>query len=213
MRRPACALLCLLALPAFAADERTLQGTAVLGADDRVRVEFPVGELTVEAVEGDRFTIVIEAWCKRDRSSCRRQLDEISIDVTERRGTFHVDVAPHSKWRSWNALQLEAEIRHPADREIEIDMGVGEITIDGLRGDLMVDLGVGEVTVDLPLAAVRSVHLDAGVGETELLAPDGWVQGDRSFLVGSESSWSGGPGQARVRVDVGVGEAVVRLED
>jgi hypothetical protein len=81
-----------------------------------------------------------------------------------------------------------------------------------LRGDLEVDLGVGEVTLDMEAEAVDSVYLDAGIGETELLVPDGWIHAERSFLVGSETSWRRGPGDAQVHVDVGVGEIVVRLD-
>ena len=74
------------------------------------------------------------------------------------------------------------------------------------------DTWLGEVSVDLLAAEVNSVFLDAGIGETELRVPDGWVRDERSFLVGSESSWRNGLGEARINIDVGVGEVVVRLD-
>jgi hypothetical protein len=64
----------------------------------------------------------------------------------------------------------------------------------------------------MPAESVNSIYLDTGIGETELLVPEGWVRAERSFLVGSETSWRDGPGDARVHVDVGVGEIVVRLD-
>jgi hypothetical protein len=176
-------------------------------------LDFPVGELEIIGVEGSEFRIAVEGRCKRHSSRCDENLQEIELEIRERRGTLWVEVAPHSKWRWWDHLQIEATVKHPADRPLVVDMGVGELVIEGIRADLEVDLGVGEVSVDLPLEAVSSIHLDAGIGETELLVPDGWVEASRSFLIGSECRWRDGPGEARVRVDVGVGEAVVRLED
>ncbi len=194
MRQLFIALVMCLTLPSLsaAADERILEGTAVLGSDDRVVIDFPVGELVVEGVSGDRFQIEVEVRCKGDRDRCRERLDDVEIDISERRGTFYIEIAPHSKWRSWNSVEVEALVRHPARNPLEIDMGVGEVEIEDVAADLEVDLGVGEVSANLPLEAIRSVYLDAGIGETELLAPDGWIQGDRSFLIGSESHWSDG---------------------
>ncbi len=214
MRKTSVALLALLALPSgLLAEDRVLQGTANVSGDGRIVLDFPVGELHVEGASAGPFLIEVSARCKRDRDRCEERLDDVAIEIVEKRGNFYVEVAPHSKWRWWNSLQLEASVRHPADTDLEIDMGVGELEIEGVRGDLRVDLGVGEVRIDLELADFASVQLDAGIGETELLVPDGWIEGDRSFLVGSESHWRDGPGESRVRVDVGVGEAVVRLDD
>lgn len=196
-----------------AGDSRTVEGQAQLAADQEIRLDFPVGELEIVGVDGDRFRIELTGRCKHNSSRCDEHLEEIEIEIRESRGALRVEVAPHSKWRWWNSLQIEARVTHPATRPLLVDMGVGELDIEGIAADLEVDLGVGEVSVDLPVEVVKTVYLDAGIGETELLVPDGWVQGERSFLIGSECSWRDGKGEARVRVEVGVGEAVVRLED
>jgi hypothetical protein len=215
MNRTAALSLALFALAAAASagESRTIEGNASLGPDQEVRLDFPVGELEITGVEGDAWRIEVVGRCKRATSRCAEILQEISIEIRERGSALAVEVAPQSEWRSWDSLQIEARVTHPADRPLRVDMSVGELSIEGLRGDLEVDLGVGEVSVDLPVGAVKSVSLDAGIGETELLVPDGWVEGERSFLVGSECSWREGLGKARIHVEVGVGEAVVRLED
>jgi len=196
-----------------AGDTRTIEAQAQLAAGQEVRLDFPVGELEIVGVEGARLRIEVEGRCKHGSSRCEEHLEEIEIEIRESGGAFRIEVAPHSKWRWWDSLQIEARMTYPSSHELIVDMGVGELDIEGLTGDLEVDLGVGEVSVDLPVEAVRSVSIDAGIGETELKVPDGWVRGERSFLIGSESSWRDGTGQARVRVEVGVGEAVVRLQD
>ncbi|MDH3402144.1 MAG: hypothetical protein OEP45_00910 [Acidobacteriota bacterium] len=195
------------------AGERVLEGRATLSPDQEVRIDFPVGELTIEGVSGAELSIEVTGRCKRHTESCDEHLDEVELEVRERRGSVVVEVAPYSKWRWWDSLELEAWRRHPADRPLAVDMGVGELTVKGTQGDLELDLGVGEASVELAARFVRSVHVDAGIGDTELLVPDGWVDGERSFLIGSEASWRDGTGAARIYVDVGVGEAVVRLDD
>lgn len=198
---------------AAAGDSRTIEAQAMLAPEQEVRLDFPVGELEIIAVEGNRWRMELEGRCKHGSSRCAEHLEDIEIEIRESRGALRVEVAPHSKWRWWDKLQIEARVTHPAGNPLLVDMGVGELDIEGLTGDLEVDLGVGEVSVNLPAAAVKSVYLDAGIGETELLVPDGWVEGERSFLIGSECSWREGIGTSRVHVEVGVGEAVLRLEE
>jgi hypothetical protein len=135
----------LVAGSAAASDRRTVEGTAKLRPGQEVRLEFPVGELEVVGVRGDVARLEVEGRCKRDSGRCDEHLDAIEIDIRERGGRLWIEVAPHSKWRWWDSLQIEARMTYPADRPLVIDMGVGELNVDGLRGDLEIDLGVGEV--------------------------------------------------------------------
>ncbi len=195
------------------ASERQVEGRVVLGAGQELRLDFPVGDLEIEGVAGDEFTIEVSGRCKRHSQRCDEQLEEIRIDIREGRNGLWVEVSPHSKWGWWDKLELEARARHPADRPLSVDMGVGRLKVSGTESDLELDLGVGEVSVDLEVDYVRTVEVEAGIGDTELLVPDGWIDGERSFLIGSESHWRDGPGEARIDVEVGVGEAAVRLDD
>jgi len=198
---------------ASAAEPRVIEGRAKVASDQEVRLDFPVGELEIVGVDGDTLEIVVEIRCKgRRRARCEDTAEQIELDIDESRGTLYVEIEPHSKWQWWDDLEIEARVKQPADRPLRVDMGVGELVIEGLAADLQVDLGVGEASVDMSVDAVRSVFLDAGIGETELLGPKGWVRDERSFFIGSESSWRDGPGEARVHVEVGVGEASVRLD-
>jgi hypothetical protein len=206
------AIASLLFATAAAGDNRTVEGRARLAPGQEVRLDFPVGRLEVVGVRGDEVRLEVEGRCKRSPGDCDDHLQAIEIDIRERDGELWIEVSPHPKWRWWDSLEIEAKLTYPAGHPLTIDMSVGELTVDGLRGDLDVDLGVGDVSVDMPGKAVNSVYLDAGIGETELLAPEGWVRAERSFLVGSETNWRHGPGDARVHIDVGVGEIVVRLD-
>jgi hypothetical protein len=203
-------LLAALAVPVAAAD-RTIAESYRLTGDQDVRLDFPVGELRFVGAEGDAVEIEIDIRCKRSTSRCLDAMEEIELVAYEGERRLTLEVDRHPKWL-WDSLQLEGEVRLPRARALTLDMGVGELEIDGLSGDLTIDMGVGEVWIAMPAAAVRTMRLDVGVGDANARFPDGWAEGSRSFLVGSEIHWDDGPGDARVQVDLGVGEIEVRLQ-
>jgi hypothetical protein len=148
--------------------------------------------------------------CDRWFRSCADRLDDVELASDWRGGKLHVEIRGYGHGHTGD-LEVRGTIVVPAGRELQVDMGVGELDIRGVSGRLDVDLGVGDVTVRMAAADVRSVSIDAGVGDTTLRLPGGPVDDERSF-VSSEIDWNEGRGAARVAVDVGVGDAVVTLE-
>jgi len=204
------ALIATLAVPIAAAD-RTIAESYRLTGDQDVRLDFPVGELRLVGAEGDAVEIEIDLRCKRSTSRCLDAIEEIELIAHEGERRLTLEVERHPKWM-WDSLEIEGEVHLPRARALSVDMGVGELEIDGLTGDLTIDMGVGEVRIAMPAAAVRSMHLDVGVGDANARFPDGWAEGSRSLLVGSEIYWDDGPGNARVQFDLGVGEIAARLQ-
>ena len=195
---------------ASASSDRRITESFDLGSASQVRFDFPVGELRFAGVAGDTVRVDLDLRCKRDSERCLEAMEDIRLDSRAGERSLFIEVDRHPRWR-WEHLEIEAVVEVPADRDLSIDMGVGELEVEGMRGDLTIDLGVGEARVEAPASAVRSLRLDCGVGDATARMPDGWVEGRRSFLVGSEVHWSDGPGEARIWVDVGVGEAHVDL--
>ena len=103
-------------------------------------------------------------------------------------------------------------VKLPRDHSFRLDMGAGEVEIQGLQKDVRVKLGAGEVHVAMDENDVHEVDLDAGVGETTLRSRDGKLEGSREHLVGSSVHWDEGPSKAHVRVNVGAGEVQMRCE-
>ncbi len=209
---PLCLLLLALPLPATASEERLIEESFELSPGQDVRFDFPVGSLRLEGVAGSTVAVEIELTCKRGGERCREAMEEVELDSHASQGRLSLEVDREPKWH-WDNLEMKAVVRHPAERDLTVDMGVGELIVEGVRADLTIDLGVGSVEVTMPASAVRAVRLDAGVGETSLRVPEGWVDEERSFLVGGEVNWSEGKGEASVWVDLGVGEAKVELEE
>jgi len=204
------ALIAALAAPVAAAD-RTIAESYRLTGDQDVRLDFPVGELRFVGAEGDALEIEIDIRCKRSTARCRDAMEEIELVAHEGARRLTLEVDRHPKWL-WDSLELEGEVHLPSARPLTVDMGVGELEIDGLTADLTIDMGVGEVWIAMPAAAVRTLRVDVGVGDANARFPDGRAEGSRSLLVGSELFWDDGPGDARVHVDLGVGEVEVRLD-
>ena len=181
--------------------------------DDRtLRLDLSVGEIRVEGADVDEIEAELRIECRwGSEEDCDRLLDKVSLEARTTSRRLILELVSDSSWRK-TKLEIEGDFRVPRNVALEVDMGVGELEIEGVIADLNADLGVGELTIRVPAAAVRSVGLDAGVGEAELFGAGSYVEGRRSMLVGSEVFWDDGEGEARVRADVGVGEATVYLE-
>ncbi len=209
--RAALAVLALAAVPAQAGHGRkTIHETVPAAGASAVAIDFPVGELRIETGFANEVRVDLEVVCDRWFRSCENRIDDVELVSDLAGGTLHVEIRGYGRGHTGD-LEVNGTITVPAGKELEVDMGVGELDITGVSGRLDVDLGVGEVTVRMPAAKVRSVSIDAGVGDTSLRLPGGAVGEARSF-VSSEIDWSEGRGEARVSVDVGVGDAAVTLE-
>ncbi len=203
-------LVLLAAVPASADRTREMTGSAAVEPGQEVRIDFSVGELDIEGYDGDRVEVSVRADCDRSRSRCAEILEDLELEVRGGR-VVEVKMRGYPKWNN-SGLEIDGVVRVPRTSPVEVEMGVGELSIEGVDADLRVDLGVGEATIRVSEAAVSSVFADVGVGEATIRGAQGRVEGERSFLIGSEAEWSGGAGSARVRVDVGVGEVRVDVD-
>jgi hypothetical protein len=206
------ALIVALAASPAAADhgKKNLAQTIAAGEARSIAIDFPVGDLRIETGSGDTVRVDLKVECDRWFRSCEDRLEDVELRSDLENGKLHVDIRGYGHGHSGD-LEVNGTITVPANRALRVDMGVGQLDIDGISGRLDVDLGVGDVTVRMPASAVRSVSIDAGVGDTTLRLPSGPVDDERSF-VSSEIDWNEGRGEASVAVEVGVGDAVVRLE-
>jgi hypothetical protein len=197
--------------PAPADNDRTLTGSFSLEPDQALRLELPTAELRVEASEGNKARLELRFQCRWENRECTEALEDLGLDAEASPRRVLLTVEGLSNWKK-GMIEAEGFLSLPPGAPLDLDVGVGDLEIEGLTADQRIDLGVGEVTVRVPKTAVASVELDAGVGEAEIFGADGRIEGRRSMLVGSEAYWSEGPGEARIRVEVGVGEISVWLE-
>jgi hypothetical protein len=200
-------VLLFVAAPAAAGTVLTESKAWPVAPGTRVRLEFPVGELDVEASDSDKVRLDLIVECDHGPAAdCARKAKRVTLDARQRPGQLNLEVeAPKLP----SNFQLRAVLQVPRDLAVEIEMGVGELEVHGMRGDLALELGVGEGKVRLAESSYREAEISVGIGEATIRAPGRNIQS--SGFLGHESHWSGSAG-ARVKLRVGVGEGDIRLD-
>lgn len=211
---PVLTLLLLSTAPALAEERETVrtirQAFPVTGVE-RLTLDLPVGEARILGEERGDVQVVVELRCEPDRERCAELARDVTLESSTRGGRLALELRGFDGGPRRD-LVFSGVVRIPADVALGVDMGIGELAIEGLTGDVEAELGVGEMGLRLPYDAVHTVSLAAGVGETNLHLPVGRHTSERSHLVGSETDWREGPGQADLDAEVGVGEVNVRLD-
>lgn len=207
---PFAAAALLAALPAAADDVvRKLDGRFSASDASRISLDFPVGELIVEAGSGREVEVHVDLECDgRRKARCTEAARKVEI-VAGTGNKLNVELKGWPKAGD-HGLEGVFRVTVPRDLPLTAELGVGEMRISGLEADLSADLGVGDVSVTMPESAVAEVRLNAGVGDATLSAGGRNIAG--KGFVGKELEWSEGSGKAHVKVDCGVGEASVKLD-
>ena len=200
----------MIALPLAAGARRDTSAGIDLGSAEKVFVDFEVGELRIEVGKGQRVEVELDLRCKSRSASCERRLEEVEIFLEQRGSKVVVSFEGLSK-RLSNKFETECLVRIPAAARLSVDMGIGDLEIEGVERDIFVDLGIGQASLSLPERSVRSVYLDTGIGESKVWGSEGSITTSRPFLIGSEVEWESGPGKAEIVVDLGIGEIWVDL--
>jgi hypothetical protein len=205
-------VLCL-ASPVLADDlVRTIEDSFETRGVRELYFDMPVGQLKIEASSGDRVELVVKLECGDGwgSSSCPDRAERIVVGRDNDDDRLSVAIEGYSKWRN-RGLQVYVALQVPERLSLMVDMGIGELHVTGMRNDVTVDMGIGEANVRMAGDDVGSVALDTGIGEASLRTPEGKKRGS-SGLFTSEVTWSEAKGEAKLRVDLGIGEIDVRLQ-
>ena len=189
---------------------RSFQQQIPMGGAGEVSLDFPVGEITVEAWESPQVGVDVKLACNHKTSRCMEAAQALRLVYNTSGDRLRVEVKNWPKFGGTKGLHVIARINVPRDLPLRAELGVGELNIQGTTNKLTVDLGVGEVNITLPKEAIGSVDLDTGVGEATLVAAGRRIES--SGLIGRELRWDKGTGRADVTVDCGVGEIDVILK-
>lgn len=196
-----------LAAPLSAADDISNHSFDATGVK-LVRLDHPVGEL--EIVGADVKTVEVRMEIDCDSRDCEKRIDDIRLESRSKNGELRLEVDGYPTFG--NGLSVNLEMRVPRAMAIAIEHGVGEVSIDAVDGDIDLESGVGEVDVHGSSKSFRSAEIELGVGESELTVDGASVDGDSFLFVGGETEWHKGKGESRLKIEVGVGEASVRLD-
>ena len=179
------------------------------GGAREISLDFPVGEVTVEAWESSQVDLDVKLACNhRITNRCAEAAKNVRLVYDNSGDRLRVEVKNWPKFGT-KGLHVLARIHVPRNIPLHAELGVGEMSIQGTESDLTVGLGVGEVNITLPQEAIHTVDLDTGVGEASLRAAGRHYES--AGLISRELRWDKGTGRAGVTVDCGVGEIDVTL--
>lgn len=203
--------LLLAMVPSLAADDiGELTKTFEIEPGQKVRLHLPVADLRLEVADGNQIKADLLVSC-RWQLECTEALSQIDLVSSSTSRRFVVELEGLSQWQSAR-IEVEGTLVVPRTADLELEIGVGDVKIYGVERNLRVDMGVGKVKVWQPPASVKAISLEVNVGEAAILGSAEGASDRRPFLVGSEIFWDKGPGDARVEVEVGVGEVSLWLE-
>lgn len=200
------------ALLASAADAgevaRTLELQRPVEGLAAVRIEAGVGEVEILAGEEPVISVRVEISTDSDASRSRRRaqaLEGAQLDVDEQSGTLELAVRPHRRSTKWHESWF---VRLPARLAREVKLGVGDVRILDVAGDISVEVGVGQIRIEGSWAAYGPIAANSGVGDVVLRSPSGRQRG--TGFVGHELR-AHGPGSAAIEAETGVGDIDIRL--
>jgi hypothetical protein len=203
-------VMCTGALPARAALLTTDPHVYPVTAKHRIRLEFPVGELKVVATDEPHVRFDLKVRCRNSSDErCEEMANRLILDSDDTGGTLNLKLHKFPHWNN-HGMTVIGQLWVPRTLAVDIEMGVGELDIAGLEGDIDVDLGVGDADIRASRSQASHVSVETGIGDAEIR---GGGSGTRSRgFIGSHAMWTDGDGRSAVHLHVGVGDATVRLE-
>jgi hypothetical protein len=224
------ALTLAVAAPATAGAPRILNGGVPAAGVDRVKLDAGVGDVFIVAVENaDRVAVEVELKPRRggffsSMKRAEREVEEARLRVDVSAGTLLLEIESdvddrhfEERWTIELPTRLAVEVElgvgdmeiRGLSGELGIELGVGDVLVEGVSGDVDIEVGVGDAAVNAAADAYGSVSGSGGVGDARLT-----VRGERvssSGFVGHSAEWSG-EGEHHIEISVGVGDARVTLE-
>jgi hypothetical protein len=210
-RIPLLMALMLVAASVSAADRtRSFSASQPAKGIASVVLKAGVGDVEILAQSDDRIDVGVEAHAKRmsfwSSSRGEETLDRLILQREVRGSTLYLSLrgADHDD----RDFAEDWSIRLPARLAVRVKLGVGDVRITDVAGDLKAEVGVGDVRIEGVWSGFGAIHAKCGVGDTDLRSPEGRREGE-GFL--SRSLDASGPGEAAIDAATGVGDVTIKL--
>ncbi|HJO04710.1 MAG TPA: hypothetical protein QGG47_12115 [Acidobacteriota bacterium] len=179
------------AAPARSGQEREYKRTFSAANLDELYIDFPIGKLEIEGTSTDQIEVEVSVECEGWRArSCRERADRVELEPSHDGDRLELAFTGFSKWRN-GGMHINMKIRLPAPLDLAVDMSIGEVSLRMREAD------------------VGRLSMDTGIGESSLVTPAG--RSASAGLFTRELRWEEGHGEARIHIDLGIGEVAVRL--
>lgn len=193
--------LSVLITPVFAATQKLITEQIPASELQTLELDIAIGEVDIEVYDGTDVEIEIELKAQSHFFGLRRgRVDHVELATNISPSTLFLGIDDKDVEQDW-------KLRIPRHLAIIADLSIGELRIENLENNLELRIGVGEVRIGAVEAAVGEIHLSTGVGEANIRGFGHTTDNERNFV--SADAFYEGPGEHRIRVDLGVGEVQV----
>lgn len=197
--------------PASAAEPiRAIREEIPVGSAASVQLKTKAGDMIVEGWSEPTVGVDVRIGCAvgTEVETCRKASEDVRLAWARERDQLVVRVRGTTGLHARH-LWIEVRFKVPASLPLELESVTGNMKVTNHRSDLEADAGSGDVEIVQKKADVQSVEIDVGAGRSDLWIGGGKVEGSGLFR---GVNWSGGEGKAKIEVDIGAGNATVRLE-
>ena len=214
------ASLFLMASVAMADSEvgRTIHKSIRAEGVKNIQVEVHVAELEIRT--GPAREILISGSIRReyDGERGRERATEIvegtDIEVLIRGDQATIREKRAASARSgtarWVSSEIDIRITVPAGSNLEVEMNVGELDIEGDFRDLDVEMNVGELSVRLPKRNVREMSASTRIGEVHADLGERTIT--KEGILAGRTRYVSDTGIGIVELSLDIGEIDVALE-
>jgi hypothetical protein len=197
-----------IASAALADVARTISESYPAAGVQRLSASVGVGTLRVVAGTGDSVRVTMTAHCRRWGHGCEKRAARLRLESDTGGSIMRFRVEGFPKFGA-SGLGVRLTLEVPERVRLDLNLGVGELSVHDVRGDVVANVGVGTAEVRTRQQGVGSVRVNVGVGNATLIDDHGRRRG--SGFVGHTLNWTPGTGGSRVALHVGVGGAEVAL--
>lgn len=216
---------------AEAGESRTLSHSTAVGSITRLVLESGIGDVDIVAAEGaTEITVEVVLTPRRggffsSKRKAEQEVENATLSAVVKRDHLNLSITPDADddrrfeedWHITVPSSVALKLTHGVgdisirgtDSGIGIESGVGEIGVENAGGDISIELGVGTAVVHARAEDYASAEGAAGVGDARLT-----VRGEKissGGFVGHSATWEG-DGTFHIEVEVGVGDAVIKLD-
>lgn len=187
---------------ASAATEVTRHHSIDTSGVTKIEVKNGVGTVSIAPTTGE--TLSAEVFIEGNRSGVfRRKTDvsEFDIEVERSGNTLKLSFGENNTQANWH-------IQMPVIDALYVNLGVGQVDIEVLDTAVDVNNGVGEVNISAKVDYTGKISVNTGVGNAKITGAFN-VETKRAIV--SERSEATGEGNRTINVEVGVGDAQVKL--
>ena len=164
--------------------------SSTLLAEEVKRVEertFKVEPGSEVSIYGDEGRIIIKSWDRnevylkmtkqawgRDKEEAMKELEDIRIDIEQRRGRLIIEELDRDRHRHrnfrvsdifrgrWHDTKVDYELKVPREIELDIKNDEGNIEISDIRGRIRIEIDEGEVFIRDIESDDITIHTDEG---------------------------------------------------